>query len=121
MDIVSVLALILTVVCGSRHPRERALPNLHQAELPAAKPSSRWSGNSSSTDRAIVVARYTEDVSWLELYFPHIPHTVFQVGDKSTAYGSEKNVCKEAEAYLTYLIDHYHNLAASTVFVHGHR
>lgn len=40
------------------------------------------SKNASSTgapDKMIVVARADEDVSFLSLYFPDVPHTVYQV------------------------------------------
>ena len=30
-------------------------------------------------ERMLVVARGKEDVSWLSLYLPDIPHTVYQV------------------------------------------
>jgi hypothetical protein len=43
------------------------------------KPRARGSSGKGSEDKMIIVARADEDVSYLSLYFPDIPHTVYQV------------------------------------------
>ena len=43
------------------------------------RPRARGSSGKGPDDKMIIVARADEDVSYLSLYFPEIPHTVYQV------------------------------------------
>ena len=79
---------------------------------------------SSAAKAAIVLSRFKEDVSWLELYLPRAAHFVYQVGDTSdvgTAYGTTNNTCGESIVYLTFIIDYYEALPEAVLFAHAHR
>ena len=79
---------------------------------------------SSAAKAAIVLSRFKEDVSWLELYLPRAAHFVCQVVDTSdvgTAYGITNNACGESIVYLTFIIDYYEALPEAVLFAHAHR
>ncbi|EFC37328.1 hypothetical protein NAEGRDRAFT_81948 [Naegleria gruberi] len=69
----------------------------------------------------IVVSKYTEDVSWLDTYLPHIPHAVYDRLNPQAPYIVHSNRGHEGSTYLKYIIDHYETLPENIVFVHGHR
>jgi hypothetical protein len=78
----------------------------------------------SAYTKTIVLARLEEeDVSWLE----HLPNdtnrAVYVVDKPSLSPGFEVPMNKghEGMAYLTYIIDHYHNLSDTTIFAHAHQ
>jgi uncharacterized protein YifN (PemK superfamily) len=79
-----------------------------------------------SSQVVFIVARYNEDISWLALNFPDIPHLVYQKSEDSTTCNgaplcSYPNVGAEAPAYLQYILDFYETLPNVTVFLHGHQ
>lgn len=65
----------------------------------------------------IVVARYREDLGWLES-LQHWPTTVYDKGDPQAAHALP-NVGREADTYLQHIVQHYDELAEVTVFLQG--
>lgn len=62
-----------------------------------------------------------DDISWLSVWLPGIPHTIYDIGDPSAPHHVPANRGKEAMTYLTYIIDHFDCLPAKIVFMHSHR
>ena len=111
--LVAVLALVALVVIAENHSQARALQGA------VSRPNSP---DLSGSEYAIVLSHVEEDVTYLELFLPHIQHYVYQNGDNSTAgYGTSLNTCGEGMVYLTFIIDHYHALPEAIVFAHAHR
>lgn len=69
-------------------------------------------GSSTSKTAKLVVAKYKEDVSWLEEI--KIPYIIY---DKSN--GQYPNIGREAETYIRFIIDNYDNLPDHIFFVQG--
>ncbi|KAF3938027.1 hypothetical protein ABW19_dt0200043 [Dactylella cylindrospora] len=73
----------------------------------------------------IVAALKRDDVSWIDKYLPEWTPKVYIVdaelyGDK-TSLTVPQNKGREANVYLTYIIDNYYNLPDFMVFVHSLR
>ena len=64
----------------------------------------------------IVVARYKEDISWIDLVNPEYKVTVYNKYDGENLI---ENVGREAHTYLHHIIERYDSLADYTVFVQG--
>jgi hypothetical protein len=72
--------------------------------------------------RMIVVPKMKEeDTSWLHDEFPHTNKAIYVVDDRKAPLHPPKNKGNEAMVYLTYIIDHYDNLADVNIFIHAHR
>lgn len=71
-------------------------------------------------DIEIVVARYNENLNWLNHYFEFI--TVYNKGSSSPGDEDIKldNVGRESHTYLTHIIDNWDNLSEKTFFCQGH-
>lgn len=74
---------------GRKRHKTSALPRL----LGRSHGSLRIFNGSEVPDRMLVVARAEEDVSWLSLYLPDIPHTVYQV-----CYPAGQHACDHSAA-----------------------
>ena len=108
--------LLLLLLCLGVHADAKWLANPRQLLNGAQQPPTP------SNKTAIVLARFREDISWLELYLPLTAHFVYQIGDKTqAAYGTTLNTCGESLAYLTGIIDHYESLPEAALFAHAHR
>ena len=111
-----VAALLASVLSADARRVSRARVQLSAAVSKHPVPGKRGSG------AAIVLSRVKEDVSWLDLYLPHLAHFVYQNGDNATSgYDASGNTCGESIVYLTFIIDHYHLLPEEVVFAHAHR
>jgi hypothetical protein len=72
--------------------------------------------------RVIVVPKMKkEDTSWLDEEFPDPLKAIYVVDDRKTPLHPPKNKGNEAMVYLSYIIDHYDNLADINIFIHAHR
>jgi hypothetical protein len=78
--------------------------------------------------KRLIIARMTEeDVTWIELTMGHMIRdgtleTKIYVADDPTApLHPPKNKGHEVMIYLTYIIDHYDDLADVNIFMHSHR
>ncbi|PLB35158.1 DUF3431 domain-containing protein [Aspergillus candidus] len=73
-------------------------------------------------DGVIVVGRLSnEDTSWILRDLPEWQNAIYTVDDPSAPLSVSKNKGKEANAYLQYIIDNYHNLPETIIFLHSHR
>ncbi|KIW91936.1 uncharacterized protein Z519_06918 [Cladophialophora bantiana CBS 173.52] len=73
-------------------------------------------------DKVVILAKIkAEDVSWVASELPDWQHAIYYMDDPTEGtLHPPKNKGREAMAYLSFLIDHYHNLPLSMVFVHPH-
>ncbi|PVI00696.1 hypothetical protein DM02DRAFT_671803 [Periconia macrospinosa] len=75
----------------------------------------------SEYSRTLVVAKTNgEDVGWIRNDLPDLPAAVYEVDKPNATYRVPRNKGNEAMVYLTYLIDHYDELADTTIFIHAH-
>ncbi|KAI9042068.1 DUF3431 domain-containing protein [Aspergillus affinis] len=73
-------------------------------------------------DRIIVVGKMKhEQTEWIAKELPEWRRAVYTVDDPTAPLRVTKNKGKEANVYLRYIIDHYHNLPSIIVFLHSHR
>lgn len=68
----------------------------------------------------LVVARCTEDLSWLRRVPTDFTVTVYDKGDGSSGGSRLPNIGREAQTYLHHLAERHATLADLTVFVQGH-
>lgn len=68
----------------------------------------------------IVVARYLENVSWLQSEFKYC--IIYNKGKKLNLYNEKmlKNVGRESHTYLYYIINNYRKLPNVVIFTQGH-
>ena len=72
--------------------------------------------------RVMVVPRTTdEDISWVAEQLPGVNLSVYVVDDPEEPLHPPKNKGHEVMVYLSYLIDHYHDLPDIVIFMHAHR
>lgn len=66
-----------------------------------------------------IICRYNEDVSWVNRLT--IPYILYNKGEKLEGfYCSEiENIGRESEAFLRFIIEHYHELPQRMVFLQG--
>ncbi|KAH8430808.1 DUF3431 domain-containing protein [Aspergillus melleus] len=73
-------------------------------------------------DRIIVVGKMKhEQTGWIANELPEWRRAIYTVDDPTAPLRVTKNKGKEANVYLRYIIDHYHNLPSTIVFLHSHR
>lgn len=72
--------------------------------------------------RTIVVPKTkAEDTTWLDEELPDIPKAIYVADDQSAPLHPPRNKGNEAMVYLSYIIDHYHNLSDISIFIHSNR
>jgi len=75
--------------------------------------------------KTLVIPRTSkEDVSWIADNFggdEYIRAAIYNVDDVNAELHPPKNKGHEVMVYLTYIIDHYHNLTDVNIFMHSHR
>eukprot|EP00884_Botryococcus_braunii_P008306 jgi/Botrbrau1/17477/Bobra.0054s0064.1 len=73
----------------------------------------------------IVVARHSEDTSWLDVYLNEFPHIIYEEDRFEDSQGAQyltiANKGNEAMAYLQFIIDFYDQLPQNVLFIHGNR
>lgn len=69
----------------------------------------------------IVVARYNEDVSWLDMFRSHADVRVFLYSKSAglPCYKCLKNIGREAHTFLYHIFWHYEHLADRIMFLQG--
>ncbi|OJZ86882.1 hypothetical protein ASPFODRAFT_207273 [Aspergillus luchuensis CBS 106.47] len=73
-------------------------------------------------DGVIVVGRLKfERPDWLINELPDWRHAIYTRDDRRHPLSIPKNKGKASTVYLQYIIDHYHHLPATIVFLHNHR
>lgn len=74
-----------------------------------------------SNKTELVIARYNEDLSWLEKIPKDIKITIYNKGLDDIEYDFIKlqNIGRESHTYLYHIINNYNNLAEQTIFCQG--
>ncbi|KAF4218864.1 hypothetical protein CNMCM8980_003560 [Aspergillus fumigatiaffinis] len=73
-------------------------------------------------DRVIVMAKLSkEDTSWVSTDLNEWRNFIYTVDDVNAARHTPKNKGRESLAYLQYIVDHYHDLPSTMVFLHSHK
>ena len=71
----------------------------------------------------IIVARYNENIEWIQRIPTDIDVLVYNKGDQITNYNGKvidlPNVGREGHTYYTYIYDNYDNLDDYTIFLQG--
>ncbi|KAI9682451.1 MAG: hypothetical protein M1829_000243 [Trizodia sp. TS-e1964] len=62
-----------------------------------------------------------EDTSWIQDYIPEWRANIYVVDDPAANLTVSKNKGHEAMVYLTFIIDNYHNLPETSIFIHSKR
>lgn len=84
--------------------------------------SSRPPAQSKGPAVEIVVASMKhENTSWVQQHLPDWSHKIYVVNDPTSPLTVKVNKGREAMVYLTHIIDQYHDLADTTVFMHASR
>lgn len=83
---------------------------------------SDWIGKGpEAEDKVLVLAKtVNETVDWVTDQLHDWQHAIYHMDDPDYILHPPRNVGREAMAYLTFLIDHYHNLPEIMVFLHPH-
>ncbi|KAB8345841.1 hypothetical protein FH972_022896 [Carpinus fangiana] len=91
----------------------------HRGHAGAYSPPPAVTGES---DKVLVVAStQAEDTAWFHEYFPDWQKKIYVMDDASANLTVARNVGRESTAYLTYIIDHYHDLPSFMFFLHASR
>lgn len=79
-----------------------------------------------NNDIEIVIARYNEELSWVEKEFPNFKVTIYNkgkddiVGGKNMEIINIPNVGRESNTYLYHIIKNYNNLKKNIMFMQGY-
>ena len=69
----------------------------------------------------VVASSAADDTTWLEDYFPQWPANICNDEDSTTDPLTSTNSSHEADAYVSYIIDHYDRLPETVVFIRAQR
>ncbi|OQO00699.1 hypothetical protein B0A48_13189 [Cryoendolithus antarcticus] len=73
-------------------------------------------------DKIVVIGRLQrEDTDWVGQFLPEWQNAIYTVDNTSHALHTQINKGREANAYLSYIIENYDKLPATIAFVHSHR
>lgn len=73
------------------------------------------------TSTLVIARTKEEEMDWLQREVPDQPTAIYVVDDPSAKLHPPKNKGHEVMVYLTYIIDHYDELADVTMFMHAHQ
>ena len=88
---------------------------------PDFKPGSALPPGHNYTSTVVIARTKDEDIGWLQREIPDQQTAVYVVDDPSAPLHPPKNKGHEVMVYLTYIIDHYDELADVTMFMHAHQ
>lgn len=88
---------------------------------PDFRPGSAMSASHNYTSTLVIARTKDEDMEWLQKEIPDQPTAIYVVDDPSAPLHPPKNKGHEVMVYLTYIIDHYEELADVTMFMHAHQ
>ncbi|MCJ1254667.1 hypothetical protein MMC24_002482 [Lignoscripta atroalba] len=113
-----------TVSSGPRDsmlgPSERQLQIINSTESEVHVKTAQLIG--SNYTRIVVIPRTrSDDTAWLEEQLPDADTAIYTVDDLTAQLHPPKNKGHEVMVYLTYIIDHYHELPDVIIFMHAHR
>ncbi|KAL8791511.1 MAG: hypothetical protein Q9213_000128 [Squamulea squamosa] len=73
-------------------------------------------------NKIIVMASLrSENTEWVVKDLPEWQHAIYVTDDQNATLHTAKNKGRESLAYLTYLVDNYHSLPETIVFLHSHK
>ncbi|OJD32829.1 uncharacterized protein BKCO1_35000126 [Diplodia corticola] len=85
----------------------------------AAAPSEPAEG---SVDGIVVIGKLqSENTDWVSEKLPDWQNAIYIVDNQSAPLHTPMNKGREANPYLTYIIENYHNLPKTIVFLHPHQ
>lgn len=101
----------------------------YSSQLRVAKPSTighaeanPFRKTESDFTRMLVIPRMQDDdISWISEELPGLNVTVYVANDPLASTHPPKNKGHEVMIYLTYIIEHYHQLPDIVIFMHAHR
>jgi hypothetical protein len=111
------LTFMLLAFCLWKTPQSPDLANhtgSGTVSTPDFRPGQPKSPGSSYTRTLVIGKLPEEDTSWIDRELPGINTSIYTVGVDTPNKGHE------AMVYLTYIIDHYDNLADTNIFFHPH-
>ena len=74
------------------------------------------------TDKIVVMGKLQEEnTDWVSEFLPDWNNAIYIVDNTTLPLSTAQNKGKEANAYLTYIIQHYHDLPSTIAFLHSHR
>lgn len=88
---------------------------------PDFKPGSAMEPGHNYTSTLVIARTKEEDMEWLQREIPDQQTAIYVVDDPSAPLHPPKNKGHEVMVYLTYIIDHYDELADVTMFMHAHQ
>lgn len=114
---------------GSHSEQDKSKPVPTPSERPTAYPQPKDQAGTlrppgQNYSRTVVIASTSkEDTAWLSKLSnePNLSTAVYVVDDPNAPLTVRKNRGHEVMVYLTYIIDHYDQLADVTMFMHAHR
>lgn len=75
-----------------------------------------------SVDGVIVIGKLQSDnTDWVSEKLPKWQNAIYVVDNQSAPLHTPMNKGREANPYLTYIIENYHNLPRTIVFLHSHQ
>ena len=80
---------------------------------PQLKPSRNY------TQTLVVASTSHEDTTWISQALPDLARAIYIADPPLALYHPPANKGHESMVYLTYIIDHYHNLSDTTIFTHA--
>ncbi|KAG9748579.1 hypothetical protein KCU73_g7052, partial [Aureobasidium melanogenum] len=79
------------------------------------------SGLRDTRSKVVVVAKTAkEKTQWVSSMLPNWEHAVYVTDDRNAPLHTARNKGREANAYLTYIIEHYDHLPETVAFIHSH-
>ncbi|KAF3004188.1 hypothetical protein E8E13_006339 [Curvularia kusanoi] len=88
---------------------------------PDFRPGSTLPTGHNYTSTLVIARTKEEDMEWLQKEIPDQATAIYVVDDPSAPLHPPKNKGHEVMVYLTYIIDHYDELADVTMFMHAHQ
>jgi hypothetical protein len=116
------IAVATTILCSlflihiyySSHPRNGTIPTSQPHFAPGVAKT--------EYTKTVVMARMSnEDVSWVYKELTEFNYSIYTMDNNSADYYVPQNKGREAMAYVTYIVDHYHDLPDTVLFFHPHK
>lgn len=112
---------------GNSHAHDASGANQQEPEYanwnprPDFKAGSALPAGHNYTSTLVIARTKEEEMEWLQRELPDQQTAIYVVDDPSAPLHPPKNKGHEVMVYLTYIIDHYDELADVTLFMHAHQ
>ncbi|KAH8724088.1 hypothetical protein GQ44DRAFT_740542 [Phaeosphaeriaceae sp. PMI808] len=104
---------------NDNHPLPATVPVSVPVLVPASAPTP--SHDRRRRTAVVVASQASENVTWLDKYFPQWEKNIYHVDDPNSRLTVPKNKGRESMVYLTYIIEHYDELPHNVLFIHPNR